>query len=191
MPTMLQKSAADFLVSCSADMEISPVLQAKLLFYSFCLGGSVGVICDVFRPLCAFLKKKGHGYGAVRFIGDLLALVYAALGTVLLTYYFNKGEFRGFCLLGLAVGFFVYRHTLSYAVSTILIRAVRLILHIFRVFVTPFVKMFEILVNIFVKINYYIHKALEKITVLVYNMYVKSVIVRRACKGFLTYRRNK
>ena len=155
MPTTPQISATDFLESSSDDMEISPVLQAKLLLYSLCLGASTGVICDVFRPLCACLKKKGHGYGTVRFIGDLLAFVYAALGTVLLSYYFNKGEFRGFCLLGLGAGFFVYRHTLSYAVSAVLIRAVCLIFHIFRIFVTPLIKIFEILVNIFVKIKYF------------------------------------
>ncbi len=191
MRTMRQIKNADCWESCSDSMEISPVLQSKLLLYTFFLGGSVGLISDIFRFTCTVLKDKRHSYSIVRFAGDLLAIVYAALGTVLLSYYFNKGEFRAFCLLGLFAGFFLYRHTLSYAVTAVLKWILSVFLHIFRIFISPFVKILKKLVIIIAKFKYYIQKALEKIKVLVYNIYVNNIIISRARKGFLMYRSNK
>ena len=151
----------------------------------------MGFISDAFRLACTALKDKRRGYGTVRFIGDLLAIVYAAFGTVLLCYYFNKGEFRAFGLLGLAAGFFLYRHTLSYAVTAVLKWILSAFLHIFRIFISPFVKILKKIVIIIVKFKYYIHKTLEKIKVLVYNIYVNNIIISKARKGFLMHRSNK
>ncbi|MBQ9112329.1 MAG: spore cortex biosynthesis protein YabQ [Clostridia bacterium] len=165
-------------------MEISPVLYARLTVYAFLLGCIIGVICDVFRLFTSAVGKKIKRIGILRFFCDLFVCVAATVGLILLNYYFNKGVFRSFCLLGLGVGFFLYRHTLSYVVCPILSRIAGLIFAVLRVILAPISKICIKMVFFLIKTKYYMQKTLEKICKMVYNIYVQRKAIARARKGF-------
>ena len=168
-------------------MEIYPLVYARLLLYTAVLGGAVGALCDLFRVLCAKLSKKG----ILRAIGDFLAVALASLGLIVLCYYFNRGAIRGFCVVGLLAGFFVYRHTLSHLICPLISLAFRVIFTVFAKIASPIVKFFIFLEKIFQKSKYYLAKALEKLCDWVYNIYIGRFIIKRARKGFLGKRRKE
>ena len=166
-------------------MEISPIGQAYLLLYCALFGVCLGAFYDVFvviRRLCADKKALS---GIARFVGDLLLLVTAGVGTVLLCYYFNKGEVRFFAFLGLAVGFFLWRAVPSRAFVPALSVLFRLLFAVLRRIFRPLAKIFKYLVNILQKSIYYIKKSLAKIMIMVYNINVKRTVLRRSKDGFI------
>ena len=106
-------------------MEISPVLLAKLLFYSFLFGLITGLFYDAHRVVRAlwgincfdnndgviswklpFINKrislgqnkaKKHFFkNSVIFMGDLATLLFAGAGVLILNYSYNDGDFRFF-----------------------------------------------------------------------------------------------
>ena len=166
-------------------MEISPVEQAYLLLYCAMFGVCLGAFYDVFVVIRRFCANKKALSGIVRFIGDLLLLVTAGVGTVLLCYYFNKGEVRSFAFLGLAAGFFFWRAAPSRIFIPALSALFRLLFAVLRHVFRPFAKIFKRLVNILKKSIYYIKKSLAKIMIMVYNRNVKRTVLRRSKDGFI------
>jgi hypothetical protein len=171
-------------------MEIQPKVLLALLALCLCLGAAVGVLCDVFRLFCEQLKKKGlRGCDALRALGDFSSVMLGALGVIVLCYYFNRGTVRGFCYIGLAAGFFVYKHTLSVLICALLKAATRILFIVFRIIFTPFGKFFSFIIKKLNKIRFYLAKVLAKLLIWVYNGYNYKYILKKAKKGFLVFSR--
>ncbi len=166
-------------------MEIVPSLLLKLLLLCACLGAAVGSFCDILGLFCAFLKKKGARWGAARFFGDLVAVLVTALGVIVLCYYFNKGILRGFCFLGVALGFFLYRYTLHYPFCAFVRIIFSILFTVFRTILRPIAKIFALVVKFLHKTKFYLAKVLEKNSLLVYNIIKYKYILRKSKKGFL------
>jgi hypothetical protein len=117
-------------------MEISQITLAIMLFYSFLFGIAVGVFYDLNRIVRVFFgvrytkraygrlygirlpvskremvmgKSKGFLQSLVINLGDLLCVLVAAIGLILINYGYNSGRFRFFTVAALAVGFLFYR----------------------------------------------------------------------------------
>jgi hypothetical protein len=117
-------------------MEISQITLAIMLFYSFLFGIVVGVFYDLNRIVRVFFgvrytkraygrlygirlpvskremvmgKSKGFLQSLVINLGDLLCVLVAAIGLILINYGYNSGRFRFFTVAALAVGFLFYR----------------------------------------------------------------------------------
>ncbi|MBQ5634604.1 MAG: hypothetical protein IIV11_06955, partial [Clostridia bacterium] len=54
-------------------------------------------------------KSKGFLQSLVINLGDLLCVLVAAIGLILINYGYNSGRFRFFTVAALAVGFIFYR----------------------------------------------------------------------------------
>lgn len=124
-------------------MEISPILLAKLLFYSFLLGIAIGVFYDANRIVRVFLgamdvrgtdrkefclklpfidryvssvnekNAKGIVKNVILFAGDFLTVLAGSIGLLVLNYGYNSGRFRFFTVIGIFVGFLLYYFTLG------------------------------------------------------------------------------
>ena len=117
-------------------MEISQITLAIMLFYSFLFGIAVGVFYDLNRIVRVFFgvrytkraygrlygirlpiskreivmgKSKGFLQSLVINLGDLLCVLVAAIGLILINYGYNSGRFRFFTVAALIVGFLLYR----------------------------------------------------------------------------------
>lgn len=165
-------------------MEISPILQSKLLLLSALFGVTVGVAWDITASvLCALQGNKTQKIFV--FLRDLLLVATSGIGLILLCYYFNKGELRAFAVLGFVGSFFCCRATLGGCVRRISKFALRLAFFIIRGLFTPFLAFFKYLVNILQKTLQYSVRGLAKIIGLVYNIIVKKSILQKAKHGFL------
>ena len=130
-------------------MEISPIMMAWLLLYSFLFGMAVGIFYDANRIIRAFLgisysqkglaarldlklpivkravslkKRSQYGVGlkAIIFFGDVFTLLVGALGIIILSYSYNNGDLRIFTVIGAILGFFVYYNTIGRLVIFVL-----------------------------------------------------------------------
>ena len=117
-------------------MEISQITLAIMLFYSFLFGIAVGVFYDLNRIVRVFFgvrytkraygrlygirlpiskreivmgKSKGFLQSLVINLGDLLCILVAAIGLILINYGYNSGRFRFFTVAALFIGFLLYR----------------------------------------------------------------------------------
>ena len=104
---------------------------------------------------------------------------------VLLSYYFNDGEPRGFALLGVLVGFFVYKSTLSTVIKSLCVRILAAGAHIALKIFGPIVNILKILLQFIKKSRDYLCKAIEKNINMVYNIFVKKYVLRSARSGLL------
>lgn len=166
-------------------MEISPMLQARLLLYSVIFGAAIGVVYDICNELIRPFERKKILGAILRFIADFLLLALAGVGLVILCYYFNKGEIRLFSVIGILTGFFGWRFTLSRLFKKVLHLILTTAFSVIWLVLTPVVKTFELSVNFIQKIIYFIYKVLAKSIVLMYNIIVKRGVLKRADKGFL------
>ena len=152
-------------------MEIFPWLQAKLLLLTFLTGLCAGTLFDLFSQVTGVLKKRFLRISHVsRAMGDLVTVTTSGVVLILLCYYFNKGEFRFFCLLGFGAGLLLYFAAFSFFVKRIYKCIFCVILGIFRLFWRPtliFIKFIERNLQI---ILYYASKTLAKKAFLVYNI---------------------
>lgn len=118
-------------------MELSTILLSKLLFYSFLLGLFLGAINDVSRIIRVFLgvryskKSFDRFYSALRFewrreakrndvilnsvifLQDIIFMIMAASGIVILNYYLNYGDFRFFTVISMCVGIVLWYMSLG------------------------------------------------------------------------------
>ena len=200
-------------------MAISPILLLWLLVCSFFFGTAVGVLNDVFRlsrvllgvryskrrweglyrmPL-PFLKRPLRSSAdsptarkllpVLIFFQDVLLFVFAAVGTVVLNYYFNHGRFRIFTVLAVLVGFLIYYFTVGRLVMLLseplafFVRAcVRLTVFLaFR----PFAIFFDFFRKNVKKIKENIKKTIANRRKKVYNIGKRKEMMRQATQGFL------
>ncbi len=170
-------------------MEISPILQARLALYGAFFGVALSILYDISAVLCTMLEGQKWLFRTARFALDLALCTLCGFGIVLLCYYFNYGEIRGFCVLGVAGGFFLWKATLSRLTRRLVFALLRLFLKAIRFFVTPFIKIFKFLVNILKKTIQYVGKTLAKIFKLVYNRVYNILqmvsVLKKARNGFL------
>ena len=120
-------------------MEVSQITLAVMLLYSFLFGIMIGIIYDLNRIIrvifgVRYTKKysrlyslglpvskknvimgRSHGFwqSLVINLGDLLCVIAAALGLILINYGYNSGRFRFFTVAALIVGFVIYRFSIG------------------------------------------------------------------------------
>ena len=164
-------------------MEIYPIVQTKLLFFSALWGAVLALGWDVTAAIVEKIRP-GALCRIIRFFVDLALMLIACIGIILLCYYFNFGEVRAFCVLGLSTAFFCCRAIFGRAVRALTGVILRAIRYVIRQVVLPIAKIYKFLVNILEKIIYYALRGIAKIALWVYNVYVKKSIVRKARKGF-------
>ena len=135
-------------------MEISPYMLSLLLVYSFLFGASSGAFNDANRILrialgiennrkskCA--RQKVMSFFSILFIciQDILLFAYMGIGVAVLNYYLNRGIFRPYSVIAVAVGFILYYFTLGKIVRFFSERIVRLlrlvVLWILKVVLAP------------------------------------------------------
>ena len=170
-------------------MEISPILQARLMMYCFCFGGFVGVSYDTLGVFLEELEKKTRRVKIIRAFFDVFICVLSAVGLILLSYYFNKGEFRFFSFFGFCIGIFVYKQALSKVFRNVIRSIFRAVYLILRVLLTPLLKICIKMAYFLIKTKYYIQKSLEKIIKMVYNICVQKRTISKAHRGFVKRRR--
>ena len=122
-------------------MEISPLKLTMLLLFSLLYGICIGMVNDInrivrvffgirytkinFNKLYAFLKIHNEEQTSKKeksnniflniliFIQDLLLMLFAAVGLILLNYYFNDGRFRLFAVLAMLFSAIIYYFTVG------------------------------------------------------------------------------
>ena len=170
-------------------MEISPILQARLALLGGLLGIVLGLLFDVSFVICHTVEKRKILLRMLRFALDVCICLFAGAGIILLSYYFNYGEVRGFCIFGALLGFVAWRVSLSRPTRYVLSAVQRLSRAIIRAVLTPFAKIFVLLIKILQKILYYVWKSLANIFRLVYNNIYNTInmrsVLKRARRGFL------
>ena len=193
-------------------MEISPLLLLRLLLNALVFGLFLGILNDgsrIVRVFCGVryskksfrslyardlplihrpLERREHdrlhrwALSALIFVQDILLLVVAAVGTVLLQYEYNSGRFRFFVLPAVLLGFLVYYFTVGRGMMIIseaiafVIRATILILGC--LLLRPIVKF---LVIIFKKLKKYAENLcffIAKRTKKLYNISERKICVR-------------
>ena len=164
-------------------MEIYPDVQARLLLFSSLLGAVIGAAWEIEAVLLEKIKPRAI-FKILRFFADLFFVLTACIGDIVLCYYFNFGQFRAFCALGMLFAFFCCRALLGKALRALTQVILRIISYIIRAVLAPFAKIYKYSVNILEKFIHYIRKGIAKISLWVYNIYVKKSIVRRSRKGF-------
>ncbi len=170
-------------------MEISPLLQSKLLLYCALLGLCVGALRALSDSLCEYFCKARPLSAVLRFFFDLLLVLFSGAQILFLCYYFNKGDIRMFPFLGFFVSFFAFCGILGKRMKSLFDKTLCITDKLLRLFLLPFVKAIKCLVNILQKIIYFMAKGLAKIGVLVYNICMSHYILRNARRGFLKGRR--
>ncbi len=165
-------------------MEIKPALQGVWLLWSFAFGTALCVLEVFFASLVSFLKGRLTAFFS-RFFCDLFLLILAAIGYVLLGYYFNKGDLRFFSLLGSCVGFFAFRALLGKLLYKLLRRIFASIFHALGIILSPALKMLRKCLKCLQNLAYNLLKNLAKIPSMVYNIYVKIDVLKRSDDGFL------
>lgn len=170
-------------------MEISPILLFWLVVSSFLWGALAGVLHDFHRFLRMiagnqYLQGEGRpslvigGTGFSRLlrrllvtVQDIILFLFAGTGIVLLTYRFNRGQFRFLPVLALLFGFIIYYFTLGRIIlwlSRWTAAAIRKVLVAICTFaLTPFVRFVEFfgktVKNLLIKLKKGIAKRRKKV----------------------------
>jgi spore cortex biosynthesis protein YabQ len=99
-------------------MEINQGLYPAYLLASVVLGILLGAAYDFFRVLriCRGSSTRKRGEVLLLFSEDIVFSVIAAVSSAILSYAMNRGRIRWFSLLAMALGFWLYRKTVSRAV---------------------------------------------------------------------------
>jgi len=98
-------------------------LQVKLLLYSLLVGAFLGAFFDLLRITRSFLRTPPYKRAlrilndavlfVVSLIEDILFFAVSALTLVIFCFKTNNGQWRGFMLIALALGFFAYLFTVG------------------------------------------------------------------------------
>lgn len=122
------------------------------------------------------------------FIVDFLLFILAAAAVILLCFYLNYGEIRGFCILGMLCGFFLCRLTLgnvlmlAFGELNLVLRF--LICAAIRIILSPLTIFLHFCKKIFKFFNIKIKNALEKRKKVLYNNNELLYIYTLSEKGF-------
>ena len=196
-----QRRKKEFFQGADVEMEISQIMLTVLLLYSFFFGAAVGVFYDGCRMLRVLAgkryAKRGYKrldslkYPAVKvnlfkpkengvlqsvltFLGDMICVLFCTCGIIVLNYSYNSGRFRFFTLLGVVIGFFVYKYTVGRLIMLIaepIVLLVRfVVVSIFIILCVPFYKFGYILCNFVKKIISLYSFTLEKKEKKLYNI---------------------
>lgn len=101
---------------------LDTAVLSRLLAYSILLGTLLGVLFDCFRISRVFLSLPDSGkfkkasevvMTAVSFFEDVAFFIVAALTVVIFVFHTNRGNARGFILVGMLGGFFLYLATVG------------------------------------------------------------------------------
>jgi hypothetical protein len=195
-------------------MEISPLTLSILLLYSFLWGGIIGVINDVNKVIRVILfgnafferyKKTVEFFrlnnrpqksnsldrtflNILIFIQDFFALIIAAVGLILLNYYYNDGYFRLFTFIAIFIGFFIYYFTIGKLVTVILeplaffLRCI--IISVIRIIILPLRLLLKSIITLIFKLFVKCKKSIEKNNNLRYNRKRREQIIRLSGYGF-------
>ncbi len=172
-------------------MNIAP--HTLIFFYACLLGGALGVCYDIFRILrIAFVPGK-----IAIFIQDILFAAISLLSLFLFCQATTDGSIRFFVLIGATAGFALYYATIGvliFKTATVIINAIkRLLTFLFRVFVSPFKKIFRFTYKLFrpflSPVNRLIKKIYKKIKKLLRNS-ANSLYNRIKIKGKKNKRKN-
>ncbi len=199
-------------------MEISPFMLAKLLLYSIAFGIAVGVFYDanriirvllgeryakrsferlyslklpfVKRELSVQKNRKINGVlkNIIVFFGDLFTLVFTGCGIVILNYSYNDGGFRGFSVIGVALGFAAYYFTAGKLIIFLLEPIAFLLKYCICAFFVflgyPICVFLKFLIKNVRKMCFLCRFALEKRRRKVYNIKEKICLLEMAKNGF-------
>ncbi|MBQ6153017.1 MAG: spore cortex biosynthesis protein YabQ [Ruminococcus sp.] len=134
-----------------------PTLSEQTVYFlvSIVFGAALSVLYDLVRLIRLIWEKKA----IVNVAGDILFFVVAGVLTFLFALPFNKGEVRGFIVLGEAIGFLPVHMTLG-AVFSRVSGAVILTLRKFTH------KIFKIVKKLFEKLLNFMHFILYNISVI-------------------------
>lgn len=173
-------------------MEIFPLFQARLMLLCFLFGLLTGAVFDFFRAVSDGIGKRFRRVSYILLlISDIFTVTFMGLALVVLCFYYNKGIFRFFCLLGLALGLAFY----FFAFSKIILKVYRWIFKVIFsalcIILLPMLKIIDKTRRNLQIISYCILKALAKLLIWVYNIYVKKYVKRRSDKGFLEKRKTR
>ncbi len=202
-------------------MEISPLMLARLLLYSFLWGMAVGVLydlCKIVRVLLGerysglklekmynlklpFVKRKVPFSAAtdkgvkkylkafVVFSGDLLCVLIAFCGLIVLNFAYNDGDFRFFTVAGLLSGFLIYKYTVGRIVIFVSEPAAFIIKYAFCAFFVilcyPIEKILKLVIKNIRKLYFLYSFTLEKRRKKVYNIKEKIYLLELAKNGFI------
>lgn len=200
-------------------MEISPILLFWLLVYSVCFGGVVGAVNDlhrfsrvilgvrytsksteklyqknlpiVKRPLKPLRQGKGKSVALSVFMGiqDVFMFCFAAVGIVLLNYYYNDGQLRYYTIPAVFLGFLLYYFSIGkltvfifeylwFGFRAFLYITLYLLSRPFLLFVGFFWKKSK-------KIYANVKKTIAKKQKMVYNIDKSRMVKKDAANGFL------
>lgn len=182
-------------------MEISQIMLTLLLLYSFLFGIAVGIFydgCRIIRVLAGKrYSKKGYKrldalkfpiikrtlfapkedgvlQSVLIFLSDLICVTFCTAGIIVLNYAYNSGRFRFFTVIGVLIGFFIYKYTVGRLIMLIaepmLLLLRFIVVSIFIILCAPFYKIVNKLCKIVKKfISLYIF-TLEKKRKKLYNI---------------------
>ena len=169
-------------------MEIFPLLQAKLLLLSVLIGLITGALFDLSEQVVSALERRLSFFAKIcKALGDFFIVASSGIVTVLLCYYFNRGEIRAFCVIGLGMGLILYFFLMSKIVKAVYALIFRTVLGILGFIFNPIVKIVK---KLYISLQFAIFclvKALAKKVNWVYNIYMKKSIFKRAKKGFFLW----
>ncbi len=160
--------------------------------------GGFGRLYSIKLP---FLKKevslttasdKGiqkHIRGVVIFFGDMLTVLFGAVGVIILNYSYNDGTFRGFSVVGALVGFLLYYFSIGKLVILVCEPIAFLIKYTFCAFFVilgyPIKLFLYFLIKNVRKICFLCSFILEKRRKKVYNIKEKDFLLKLAKNGFV------
>ncbi len=200
-------------------MEISPLVLAQMLLCSFFFGIGVGAFCDAWRIFRVFLgerfskkefsglysiklpfvkkslfpkQRKPHFFRSITvFAGDFFCVIFATLGLIVINYSYNDGRFRFFSVIGLVLGFLLYRVTLGRLIMLISEPIAFIIKYIFLSFFVilciPFKKIMDFVIKSLHKICFLCIFTLEKKIKKYYNVREKKYFLKLSKNGFIPY----
>lgn len=163
-------------------MEISPVRQAVLLIICVAIGAICALALDIVHEVSLRFAKRLRAVTV--FLSDMLVCILGAALMLIFTFYYNNGEVRAFCIAGIFLGAAIYKTFFSLLTRKITRRIIEILIKIFRIILKPICIFLRLFAKISKIIIYNIIKGLENIKVLLYNIYCKSVILRKAENGF-------
>lgn len=200
-------------------MEESPILMLWLCIWSTCFGGMLGLLNDLNHALRFFFGLDRGGAVAERilkhpipirkrpirrprttpllagirqatvFFQDIAFFLVSGSGIVVLNFTYNDGKNRIYTVLGLGVGFLLYRALLRRGARASLEAFVSVILVSLSFFLyitfAPFGKITKFFYSFFNKIRKNILKSIAKRKKRVYNLYVRKYYIHEASLGFL------
>jgi hypothetical protein len=149
-----------------------------------------GAVNDAFKITRALLfgeaKKKNAMLSILLFVEDMILVICIGCGVVALNFYLNRGQFRAYSVLALAVGFAVYYFTVGKLVGVISVYIVRLIRAVVRIIYSvvsyPIKLIFRCVKKIFLYFVKKIKLAIEKIRVMRYNKREAALLAEKEIK---------